>query len=179
MASWTDSDKDLIRTMWAMGTHSSDIAQALAGRLRRVVTRNSVMGVIDRIGLMGLGHADAARLSAIAKVSELMEEPFSMGQPLHREALLTILLVSHAARRDAETLSLASGVDRSSVSAFLERLPLVWPKGRAPARWMGGVEGNLAFILDMAVVAGRIEAPTSRPSSVANDAWSQTGARVA
>ena len=157
MSTWTDYDKDMIRTMWARGVPSRSIAEALPNG----ATRNATMGMLNRLGLMGLGHADDARLKAITKVEALMGEDFSLGAPLHREALLALRV--GASGRTADALALATGISRDHCEAFLSRLPLVWPKGEPmPGRWQGSLEGVLAFILDMAVVAGVLEASPKR-----------------
>jgi len=177
--SWIDADRDLLRTMWARGSSSGDVAVALA----RPVSRNAVMGMVNRLGLMGLGHADDGRLSSMAKVSDLMQEEFSLGLPLHREALLALTVI-RTGLRSVEGLAQSSGVCRPDCAAFIARLPLVWP-GRAspPLRWQGGLEGNLAFILDMAVVAGRLSrspirgvAQDARPVRAARPSWSEPAA---
>lgn len=157
MTTWTDADKDVIRTMWACGLPSRTIAEALTNG----VSRNATMGMLNRLGLMGLGHADAGRLAAIAKVEEVLGEPFSMGAPLHREALLALRV--EFSGRSADALALASGVSRDQCSSFLVRLLLVWSEGEGmPERWQGSLEGVLAFILDMAVVAGVIDRTPER-----------------
>lgn len=165
-AGWTDADRDLLRTMWARGESSRDIAAAVSVD----VTRNAVMGMVNRLGLMGLGHPDAARLAAIGKVSAVMDDEFSFGKPLHREALLALLV--GRAGRDPDDLSLAAGVAYGDCRRFLERLPLVWPATvkRMPARWQGSLEGVFAFILDMAFVAGLITERAERPAGAVNDA---------
>lgn len=162
---WSEADKDLLRTMWARGEMSRDIAAALSID----VSRNAVMGMVNRLGLMGLGHPDVVRLAMMDKVAEVLGDPFSFGLPLHREALLAFLV--GAAGRDPDALSHASGVSYGDCRRFLERLPLVWPERvrRMPARWQGSLDGVLAFVLDMALVAGRIETQALRPVSAVND----------
>lgn len=161
MSQWSQHDKDVIRTMWARGLQSSEIVPLLSVPK----TRNAVMGMLNRLGLMGLGHATRDRIVAMDKVSDLMSETFSMGSPLHLESYLTLMMVRnfHDTVRD---LSIASGVSLDQCDRYLERLPLVWDAARpVPERWQGGVEGNLAFILDMAVVKGSLSQTPCRPSS--------------
>lgn len=156
MGVWLDEDIETIRTLWARGVPSRDIAAAMS----RPVTRNAVMGKIDRLGIMGLGEPDARRLAAIAKVGELLQEPFSTGAPLHCQALLALLV--EPVGRDVDALARASGLDRLTCAKFLERLPRVWSSSERamPSRWTGCLEGTLSFILDMAVVSGSLtEAP--------------------
>lgn len=161
MSVWTDEARGLLGTMWAMGRSSREIATALATG----VSRNAVMGMVNRLGLMGLGRPTPARLQAMRRVSALFEEPFSMSAPLHREALLTLMT---SRTRSAADLSTRSGVSLADCERFLARLPLVWPScSSVPSRWSGGLEGNLAFILDMAVVSGRLARPPLRPVSTA------------
>lgn len=157
MSTWTSYDKDVIRTMWARGLPSRIISEALGNG----ATRNATIGMINRLGLMGLGHADQARLDAIAKVESVMGEDFSLGAPLHREALLTFRVGQ--AGRNVDALALSTGVEREHCAAFLIRLPLVWPSGhRMPLRWQGSFEGILAFVLDMAVIAGVLDSSPER-----------------
>lgn len=119
------------------------------------------MGMLNRLGLMGLGHADDARLRTIAKVEEIMDDEFFLGDPLHREALLALSV--GRAGRSVDDLALATGVSRDQCSVFLDRLPQVWTDGEPmPAHWQGGLEGTLAFILDMALVKGMISEPAVR-----------------
>lgn len=158
MSAWTDFDKDMVRTLWARGVKSHDIVP----RLSPGITRNAVMGMLNRMGLMGLGHADEARLLAITKVEEIMDEEFFLGAPLHREALLALRVGS--TDRSVEALALATGVCRDHCAAFLDRLPMVWPRGKPmPLAWQGSLEGTLAFILDMAYLNGVLdEVPVRR-----------------
>ncbi len=159
MAVWREVDRNLVRTLWARGSSSGQIASALPFD----VSRSAVMGMVNRLGLMGLGAPSPARLEAIALVEELFETGFSLGEPLHREALLCFAL--RDAPREAGRLAVASGVAREDCARFLERLPRVWPDGEmAPARW-GGDDGNIAFVLDMAVVAGMVDAVPDRGSA--------------
>lgn len=160
MTGWTLTDKNLIRTMWAKGAQSSEIVPCLSVPK----TRNAVMGMLNRLGLMGLGNPSPERLETIDRVSDLMQEEFSLGSRLHCEALLTLMTMK-IGKRDAKALSVASGVSLDMCSSFLERLPLVWSPGEeAPVNWAGGIEGNIAFILDMAVIAGSLDASPVRPS---------------
>lgn len=152
----------MVRTLWAPGTSSGDIARVLENG----ASRNATMGMINRLGLMGLGHADAGRMKAIAKVQQVMDEPFCLGRPLHREALLALRVGSCG--RDADALALATGVSRPECAAFLQRLPLVWKSGRMPIAWQGSLEGVLAFILDMAVIAGTLQTRPVRGSAQDN-----------
>lgn len=55
---WTDARKDALRTMWKAGATSTEIARELGG-----VTRNAVMGMVDRLGLM----RDAGHLSSMKR----------------------------------------------------------------------------------------------------------------
>lgn len=157
MGMWTDNDRDVVRTQWARGVKSHDIVPLLSPG----ITRNAVMGMLNRQGLMGLGHADAKRLTAIDKVEEIMDARFFLGEPLHREALLALCVDWRD--RTTESLALASGICRDHCATFLERLTAVWPRGqRMPARWQGSLEGVLAFILDLAVVHGTLDGKAVR-----------------
>lgn len=167
MSSWSQQDRDLVCTMWAMGENSRTIAERLCVHGHQV-TRNAVMGMVDRLGLMGLGQPDTLRLRTFERVSSLFLMPFSLGEPLHREAALTLLVAGRRALREMEPLAIASGVDRTSTCRFLDRLGIVWPEGSpVPTRWAGGIEGNLAFILDMAVVSARLDTISRRPTDIA------------
>lgn len=158
MAAWTQDDIDLVCTMWARGARSTDIVPLLS----RQATRNAVMGMVDRLGLMGLGHADRARLARMDRVSRLLGAPFSFGEPLHPEALVTLSCLETGSR-DVEVIALSSGMARDRCAAHLARLALVWPEGLPPpARWSHAEEGVIAFVLDMAVVAGRLKAVPRR-----------------
>lgn len=160
MAAWTQDDIDLVCTMWARGVRSTEIVPLLS----RQATRNAVMGMVDRLGLMGLGHADRARLARMDRVSRLLGAPFSFGEPLHPEALVTLSCLETGSR-DVEVIALSSGMARDRCAAHLARLALVWPEGLPPpARWSHAEEGVIAFVLDMAVVAGRLKAVPRRGS---------------
>lgn len=159
---WTQEDIDIMRTLWAQGKSSRDISNELPCQ----PTRNAVMGKLNRLGLMGLGKPTQERLDAIKKVSEILDAPFFMGDPLHKETLLT--LMSDTAGRNPDSLSLASGVSKDLCQCFLNRLPKVWPISEPmPARWDNGLEGKFAFIIDMAIIQGRYEevSQKNRPTS--------------
>lgn len=149
---WSEHDCDTMRTLWAQGMNSRDISLKLSCS----PTRNAVMGKLNRLGLMGLGKPLPVRLETMDKVSRILDEPFFMGKPLHREALLT-LLFDHT-NGSVKSLSELSGVSRDFCEAFLARLPLVWPKGEPmPSRWCNGLEGKFAFIIDMAIIHGNFD----------------------
>jgi len=152
MGSWSEYDRDVARTLWARGVQSRDILPHVS----KGITRNALMGMLNRMGLMGLGHAGPERIATMAQVAAIMGEDFSLGAPLHAEALLALLSASTPRHPDA--LAKVSGVCRADCERFLDRLPLVWPEGEPmPERWQGSLEGKFAFILDMAFVSGVLE----------------------
>lgn len=157
MSTWTEADKNLVRTLWARGTSSGDIAS----QLHFGPSRNAVMGMINRLGLLGLGSPPNFRIEAMERIEEIFAEPFSLGTPLHKEALLSLCVSTSGPL--VNPLALASGVARPDCVSFLEKLPLIWEEGEPmPERWLEGLEGVYAFILDMAFLSGSIDEPPLR-----------------
>lgn len=158
---WTPERADSLEQMWLWGIHSTSIAHNLGE-----VTRNAVMGRINRSGLMGRGGerlgrelsgAVIDRDAAREAVETLLHEGCDEGRSMHRHALVAVscLLVGKAPSNIAKAL----GMDRHLVEASITALhdTDVWRHGEPPpAAWWHHEEGAMAFMLDMMAADGMI-----------------------
>lgn len=84
---WTSERKDAVRRMWTKGSTSGQIAEFLGD-----VSRNAVMGMVDRLGLMGnrktsgtRGTASATNPAGASGVTVSEEVPHDRGKaPVRR-----------------------------------------------------------------------------------------------
>ena len=60
---WTDVRKEQVRKMWNDGLTSQEIADIFAKEpLTSDVTRNSIIGLINRLGMLGVRHTEARKM---------------------------------------------------------------------------------------------------------------------
>ncbi len=158
----TDEEKDIVLQMWGWGISSGKIAKAIG------VTRNAVMGRINKIGFIGkkgyyldkvrhhyeLDSAEV-RKDAIALLYD--EEDFDEGNRLHRNAL--VALVSLFVGRNDDHVARAAGLEIEKVRTANEDLDRsgAWRQGKAP-NWEWWDKGGLSmsFLFDMMASAGLI-----------------------
>lgn len=167
---WTDEEKNTLRTLWLSGSGSGDIARHLGS-----VSRNAVMGMINRLGLMGrqgtepkpeetsavpppipvqtLPQSDARTL-----VEEAFDEPYDQRQPGHLSGLVAMAAI--IVSRDAAAVSEATGLRLDTSTTVLGMIDDagVWREGEMPPRyWIDPKSGTVAFVMDMLVVEGVID----------------------
>ena len=160
---WTPEHAWTLEQMWLWGIPSGVISRNMGN-----LTRNAVMGRVNRAGLMGRGGERLGRELEGAEIdpeglretaAELMREPYDAGNALHRHAEIAVacLLVGHSVRAVAK----ATGHDRGRVEATIAAMHErgVWKDGEAPpSAWWHHEEGRMAFMLDMMATEGLVVA---------------------
>lgn len=169
---WTDEDKNTLRTLWLAGRGSGDIARHLG-----TVSRNAVMGMINRLGLMGRQGTepapDAGMVSETAApvdlqtlpesdartlAEEAFGEPYDQRRPGHLSALVTLAAV--IVGRDPAAVAQATGLHPGTSATVLAMIDDagVWRADEMPPRhWIDPRSGTVSFVMDMLVVEGAVE----------------------
>lgn len=164
MTFWSEDRLERMRTMWLAGVGSGEIAS-----LMPPITRNAVMGKINRLGLMGRkgagAMADATDNEIRLKLAELLAEaaahhddgsPRALGIEDELAVIQTAIMVGRRSPRIAELAC----PDRSRGQSIVSRLDVIWPAdGEPPAAWFDDADpsGSPAFLIDVMVLAGLFE----------------------
>lgn len=158
---WTPDRVGALEQMWLWGIPSGTIAHNLGG-----VSRNAVMGRINRCGFMGRGGEYIGREHSDPQidvhelhrtVATLMRDEYDHDDPLHRHAAVavTCLLVGHSV--NAVTVSGAAPALQATQTIRAMDHTGVWRIGATPPpAWWHHDEGWMAFLLDMMTTQGMI-----------------------
>jgi len=163
MTFWTEDRLDRLQTMWLAGVGSADIATVL-----EPISRNAVMGRLNRLGLMGRkgegAMASASDDEIRLKIAEILAEasaryedgsPRALGMEDELAVIQTAILVG---RRSPRVISL-SCTDTAKAKAIVARMGEtgIWPEDRGPpAGWFSDPDttGSACFLVDVMVLAG-------------------------
>lgn len=163
MTVWTEDRLSRLQTMWLAGVGSAGIATVLSP-----ISRNAVMGRLNRLGLMGRkgegAMADASDHEVRLKVAEILAEaaardedgsPRALGMEDELAVVQTAIMVG---RRSPRVISL-SCTDPAKASAIVARMDEtgIWPEDREPpAGWFCDPETteSAGFLLDVMTLAG-------------------------
>lgn len=154
-SAWTEERKEILRRMWKSHRTSGEISTRLGG-----VSRNAVMGMVNRLGLLGRGgskenHATLAEAKRL--LQDTLQETYSAKNPHHVQTLVAIGAAMGG--RDASALSKLLHVEEDRVaqalSAFHESG--VWMEGDdMPGTWEDAKIGNVSLAMDSLVAIGTI-----------------------
>ena len=163
---WTPERSDALEQMWLWGISSGSIASNLGG-----MTRNAVMGRLNRAGLMGRGgerlgaEINGAKVDKQALkdvVAELLHEDYDGRKAVHWHALVAVtsLLVGHRENVLAHALEVNIEAIRHSLDSMHQTG--VWKREEhPPSAWWHHEEGWMAFMLDMMTAGGMISIATT------------------
>jgi hypothetical protein len=154
-SAWTEERKEILRRMWKSHRTSGDISKRLGG-----VSRNAVMGMVNRLGLLGRGgskenHATLAEAKRL--LQDTLQEPYCRDNPHHVQTLVAIGAAMGG--RDASALSKLLHVDEDKVAHALSSFHEsgVWVEGEAmPKSWEEPRTGNVSLAMDSLVAIGTI-----------------------
>jgi hypothetical protein len=122
LAKWSDERKDALRSMWLAGSTSTDISVALGD-----VSRNAVMGMVHRMGLMG--NPDHAARSTARRSGCCAQGWQRSGQDVEAGAVVTEMEAAEASVtvQPVETAPAPVMVDDVAVSTVIASDPVVEP----------------------------------------------------
>lgn len=152
---WSEERKETLRRLWRAKRTSGEIARHLGG-----VSRNAVMGMVNRLGLMGAGgsyvvHATLGEAKNLLK--EALGVEYDHDEPGHDEVLVAI--AGAMCGRDAACIAHCLRTGRNRIDAVLTRFHETgtWLEGApTPDAWFDERSGNVAMVMDAMVAAGRV-----------------------
>lgn len=152
---WSEERKNTLRRLWKARRTSGEIAKHLGG-----VSRNAVMGMVNRMGLMGTGGSYVVH-ATLGEAKNLLHEAlgveYDRDEPGHNEVLVAI--AGAMCGRDAACIAHCLRTSRSWVDAILARFHETgtWLEGApTPDGWFAEGSGDVAMVMDSMVAAGRI-----------------------
>lgn len=152
---WSEERKEMLRRLWKARRTSGEIAKQLGG-----VSRNAVMGMVNRLGLMGKGGSNVPHPTlgeAKNLLAEVLGVPYDHEEAGHDEVLVAI--AGAMCGRDAECIAHCLRMSKGRIDAVLARFHEtgVWvAEAPTPDAWFDGRTGNVAMAMDSMVAAGRI-----------------------
>ena len=123
LAKWSDERKDALRSMWLAGSTSTDISVALGD-----VSRNAVMGMVHRMGLMG--NPDHAARSTARRSGCCAQGWQRSGRDVEAGAVVSEMEAAEASVtvQPVETAPVHVMPDDVAVSAVIASVPVVEPE---------------------------------------------------
>jgi len=173
-AAWTDHEKRTLREMWLAGRRSNEIARSLGDR-----TRNAVMGMVNRLGLMGRKEPAPAVLGGdfVTVYMEALDRLAPLGRDevlgwdddnepietrhlldIHEDVAFLMSVILHG--RDPETIAQTYEVPLPEAVRLLRRLHStgLWRDGeRRPKHWDEVTGTPQVLIMDAMVLGGLME----------------------
>ena len=185
---WTDHERNILCEMWKAGRTSGEIAKALGKR-----TRNSVMGMVNRLGLTRKNQTDIPNdfhsiymqtldyLSPLGRDEVLLEDEHDNIEvhhllDIHEDLAFLMAVILHG--RKPAVLSMVYEKTETEVKTLLQRLHDrgLWREGEPrPMRWNNVAKTPQVLIMDAMVfkgmmdIAGFPQAPRYRFSESFND----------
>lgn len=170
---WTDHEKRTLREMWLAGRRSNEIARSLGGR-----TRNAVMGMVNRLGLMGRKEPAPAVLGGdfVTVYTEALDRLAPLGRDevlgwdddepietrhlldIHEDVAFLMSVILHG--KDPETIAQTYEVSLPEAVRLLRRLHStgLWRDGeQRPKHWDEVTGTPQVLIMDAMVLGGLME----------------------
>lgn len=145
----------MLRRLWKAKRTSGEIAKQLGG-----VSRNAVMGMVNRLGLMGKGGSHVPH-PTLGEAKHLLREVLGVEYDHEAQGHDEVLVAIAGAMcgRDAECIAHCLRMARGRVETVLSRFhdTGTWAEGApTPDAWFDAVTGNVSMVMDAMVAAGRI-----------------------
>ena len=158
---WTEETEQILTDMWLWGHSSNNISAVLSN-----VTRNAVMGKVNRLKLMGLQGAwlrteqspTGIKKSEITQmVATLIGEPYQQKKDDH--FILAVMIMMMIAGRNIPFIADHLRAKEERVVGVIKILAdkKIWQTGDPPPfHWWDKASGDMSLLLDSMVASGSL-----------------------